>query len=436
LTFYLLHPQFIFDIMDTSKFIKINKEYGILAIKFGNFHKVKPEASTLPSGEPNTQFPQRRWKRQKPPSIKEPDDDEKPIETDADTAEEDEISAEGVYPYDPTFADIDIKEDQFSVFEFMRKYERKSLIIDPEFQRKLVWKQEQQSKFIESVIMNFPLPPFYLNQRKDGKLLIIDGLQRTTSIYRYLHDEFELKGLEALQQLNGKKFSDIDAQLRAKIEDKKLLTYTLKPSVAPRVIYDLFNRINTGGTPLNRQEVRNCIFLGKSTQLLKELSEEEYFRRAIDYGIKDTRMKDREAILRFLAFTIFDYESDYEGDMSPFLEKAMVEINRMDDPHLDELKIKFKRVMELTYRFFGSANFRYPTGHSKGLINIAMFESISYFFHNQTDDYLMKNKEKIIENFKILLNDNDYRDSVKQATGAPSRVSKRFKRVFEILGAI
>jgi len=368
--------------------------------------------------------------------MKEMDNDDKPIETDADTEKEDEISVEGMYPYDPTAVDIDIKEDPVSVFQFIRKYKQGDLITDPEFQRKLVWKIEQQSRFIESVIMNFPLPPFYINQRKDGKYLIIDGLQRTTALYSYLQDEFELKGLLALPQLNGKTFSNLEAQLRAKIEDKKLLLYILKPSVPPSVIYDLFNRINTGGTALNRQEVRNCIFLGKSTRLLKELSEEEYFRRAIDYGIKDTRMKDGEAILRFLAFTIFNYESDYKGDMSAFLERAMVEINKMDDRHLNELKIKFKRVMGLTYNFFGNTNFRYPKGQNRGRINIAMFESISFFFLNQTDEYLMGNKEKIKENYQILLKDSEYADAVGFATGGQLRVRNRFRRVFEILGNI
>lgn len=368
--------------------------------------------------------------------MKEMDNDDKPIETDADTEKEDEISVEGVYPYDPTAVDIDIKEDPVSVFQFIRKYKQGDLITDPEFQRKLVWKIEQQSRFIESVIMNFPLPPFYINQRKDGKYLIIDGLQRTTALYNYLQDEFELKGLLALPQLNGKTFSNLEAQLRAKIEDKKLLLYILKPSVPPSVIYDLFNRINTGGTALNRQEVRNCIFLGKSTRLLKELSEEEYFRRAIDYGIKDTRMKDGEAILRFLAFAIFNYESDYKGDMSAFLERAMVEINKMDDRHLNELKIKFKRVMGLTYDFFGNTNFRYPKGQNRGRINIAMFESISFFFLNQTDEYLMGNKEKIKENYQILLKDSEYADAVGFATGGQLRVRNRFRRVVEILGNI
>ena len=86
------------------------------------------------------------------------------IETDDDTLAEDQ-GEEGLYPYDPTEADIDIREDPQTVFELMRKYDNGKLIIEPDFQRNLVWERTQQSKFIESVILNFPIPPFYVNQK-------------------------------------------------------------------------------------------------------------------------------------------------------------------------------------------------------------------------------------------------------------------------------
>src|ERR1051326_5842086 len=194
------------------------------------------------------------------------------IEYDEDTYEQDLSDDISLYPYDPSEADIDIKEDPHSVFQFIRKYQSNKLIIDPDFQRNLVWKQEQKSRLIESIILNFPLPPIYVNQTTDGDFIIIDGLQRTTSMFEFINNKYPLVGLEALPKLNGKYFEDLD-NLKTKIEDKKLLLYILKPSVPLKVIYDLFNRINTGGTPLNKQEVRNCIYKGKSTVLLKELSE-------------------------------------------------------------------------------------------------------------------------------------------------------------------
>ena len=129
------------------------------------------------------------------------------IKTDEDTAEEDSGDSGGLYPYDPTEADIDIREDPQTVFELLRKYDNGRLIIDPDFQRNVVWELDKKSKFIESVILNFPLPPWYLNQTKEGKLIIVDGLQRTTALHEFVNDKFNLSGLEALTKLNGCTFS-------------------------------------------------------------------------------------------------------------------------------------------------------------------------------------------------------------------------------------
>ncbi len=170
--------------------------------------------------------------------------DDEVIETSEDTEDE---GKSGLYPYDPTQADIDIRETPHSIYELMRKYEDGRLIIDPEFQRNLVWKLEQKSKFIESIILNFPLPPFYVNETREGKYIIVDGLQRTTALYEFIHNKFHLSGLEALQHLNGKNFDDLkkmSGAYQTKIEDKKITLYVLRPSVPLSVIYDLFNRIN------------------------------------------------------------------------------------------------------------------------------------------------------------------------------------------------
>ena len=360
------------------------------------------------------------------------------IETDEDTPGE-EAESGGLYPYDPTKADIDIREDPQTVFELMRKYDNKKLVIDPDFQRSLVWSLTQKSQFIESVILNFPLPPWYVNQTTDGKYIIVDGLQRTTTLHEFVNDEFRLKGLEALTKLNGSNFSDLKllpGDYQTRIEDKKLYIYIIKPSVPVKVVYDIFKRINTGGTKLEKQEVRNCIFSGKSTKLLKELSEQPYFRKAIDDGISPKRMKDREVILRYLAFRIFDYEKEYQGDISDFLESAMKKINLMSDDEIEALKKDFERVMKLTFNFFGDKNFRLPVERSRGRINIAIFESVSNFFHHHDDDFLKINKESIQANFLKLLKNEEYLDAVQYNTNSKTKVSIRFRLVEEILGEL
>jgi uncharacterized protein with ParB-like and HNH nuclease domain len=364
-------------------------------------------------------------------SDKLPDNDI--IETDADSEDE----SGGLYPYDPTEEDIDIRQEPHTVFELMRKYDQGRLIINPDFQRNLVWKPEQKSKFIESIILNFPLPPFYVNQTKEGKYIVVDGLQRTSTLHEFMKEEFKLKGLEALPKLNGYNFSrlkTLKGDYQTRIEDKKLSLYVIKPSVPIKVVYDIFNRINTGGTMLNRQEVRNCIFFGKATELLKELSKEKYFRKAIDNGVSPERMKDREVVLRYLAFKIYNYEKDYKDDMSLFVENAMKKINLMADTEIEKLKADFKRVMTLTFEFFGKSNFRFPSNQTRGKINTAILESICYFFSAKSDSFLDKNKLSIQSNFSKLLQDKTYLDAVRFSTGDKARVKTRFKLAREILG--
>jgi len=361
------------------------------------------------------------------------------IVTDEDTAEEDGADSGGLYPYDPTQSDIDIREDPQTVFELMRKYDKGKLIIDPDFQRNLVWKPDQKSKFIESVILNFPLPPWYVNQTVEGKYIIVDGLQRTTTLHQFVNNEFGLSGLEALPKLNGYNFSqlqELPGDYQTRIEDKKLNIYVIRPSVPLKVVYDIFNRINTGGTNLERQEVRNCIFSGKSTKLLKELSEQEYFKRAIDNGISPKRMKDREVILRYLAFNIFDHEQDYQGDLNNFVEKAMKKINLMSDLEIEVLKKDFERVMNLTFDFFADKNFRLPKDQDRGKINVAVFESVSYFFSRSSDEFLINNKESIKNNFNKLLKNQDYLNSIKYGTSSKAKFNTRLKLAQEILGDV
>jgi len=361
------------------------------------------------------------------------------IETDEDTADEERSDSSGLYPYDPTKEDIDIRQEPHTVFELLRKYDQKKLIINPDFQRNLVWKPAQKSKFIESIILNFPLPPFYVNQTREGKYIIVDGLQRTSTLHEFVNDEFKLTDLEALPKLNGYNFSELIKQpgdYQTRIEDKKLLLYLIRPSVSIKVIYDIFNRINTSGTMLNRQEVRNCIFIGKATQLLKELSELDYFKQAIDNGISAKRMKDREAVLRYLAFQILDYETDYQGDMSDFVEEAMRKINLMTEEEIATLKSDFERVMKRTFLFFDKRNFRLPTGQTKGRINMAVLESVSYFFSIKDDMFLAKHRQTIKRNFDNLLKDKAYLDAVKSSTNSKAKVKTRFKRVQDILGDV
>ena len=367
---------------------------------------------------------------------------EEVIEKDGDNEEDISGDMLRLYPYDPATADIDIRDVPHTVFELMRKYDRKQLIIDPEYQRNLVWKPDQMSRFVESVILNFPLPAFYVNEQRDGKYVIVDGLQRTTTLHRFISNQFDLQNLKTLPNFNGQKFKDLPDAIQAKIEDKRLQFYVIRPSVPINVVYELFDRINTGGTPLNRQEVRNCIFMGRSTALLNDLARKPYFKKAIDDGVSATRMKDKEVILRYLAFTIFDYKQDYQGDLSEFLERAMLKINEMQEGEIENLEKGFERVMKLTHSFFGKRNFRYSSFTKngnvdfRGFINTSVMESVAFFFSGKTDEYLQTHRDQIIRNFDTLLQNPEYNKAARFSTGSKKSVITRFELASAILGNV
>src|SRR5690606_19752502 len=125
-------------------------------------------------------------------------EDNEVIETDDQTAQEDAKDDGSIYPYDPAYENIEIGEDPFSVFEYLRQLDKGKITIQPDFQRNQVWNNKQKSRFIESIILNFPLPPIYLNETKDSAYIVIDGLQRTTALKQFYSGEFALTGLEAL----------------------------------------------------------------------------------------------------------------------------------------------------------------------------------------------------------------------------------------------
>lgn len=353
--------------------------------------------------------------------------------TTVNDVDDDSESRESIYPlnYNET---LDITEDKYSVYEYLRKIKAKKIKMNPEFQRNLVWKPRQKSRFIESAILQIPIPPFYMKRRSDGSLVIIDGLQRTSALSEYLDNKFALCDLEALSDLNGKYFRDLgtfDSSISTRIEDKQLLFYILGSSVPMAAVYDIFNRINTGGTKLERQEIRNCVFIGNATRFLKSIAESHIFLTAIDKGISDNRMKAREAILRCIAF-VLQPVSDYQGSIDDFLEKAMKQLNALSAIEIKDLERKTLETFNLTYDYFGKNNFRIPGPHTRGRINVAVMEVVFNCFWGKTSlDF--PEKSSVILSFKELLEDKVFLDSFRISTSSKNGVNMRFKLAHKYL---
>lgn len=337
---------------------------------------------------------------------------------------------DGVYPLDNIAEELDIREDKISVFDYFKLISDHKIVI-PDFQRKTVWKDDKMSAFIESIIMNLPLPPIYLKKSVDGNYYLVDGLQRTTTLAIFISDKLKLRDLKALPQLNGYNYKRLKenptlSPLATRVVTKKLNFYVLQPSVPMSIVYDLFNRINTGGSHLSRQEIRNCIFIGHSTKLLENLSKEKCFQEAVGYGIPTLRMKDREAILRCLAFRLLDPDT-YKGSLDEYMERAMRKINHMSEIEVDDMEKEFISIMNLTNSIYAAKNYRIPSKQTKGRINIAVMETVYYAFAMMGDMSIATDKKKLNEAFAAMLKNREYIDSCRNSTNDKSKVDCRFR---------
>ena len=335
-----------------------------------------------------------------------------------------------IYP-----ANVKVTRDVFSVYELKRKYEeRQTVKLDPDFQREDVWSRKQQSELIESILMGIPLPVMYFAEDKYGKLQVIDGRQRLTSLFKFLNNEFSISSSPILTHLKGKRFRDLDKKEQIKLEDYQLIVYIIKPQTPDRIKFDIFDRVNRGGTQLNKQEMRNALYQGNSTILLKELSELEIFKKATGYAINSKRMKDRYLILRFLGFYLYfekKIDLEYKSDIDDFLGKTMEIINNYSNEKINDLKNIFINAMTNSYKILGENAFRIPNKGRKRPINMALFESLSYLM--SFDDLINKNKDKIKDRINSLFQDEKFINSLTERIDSSKSVEIRFNKMKEIL---
>ncbi|HEY4416547.1 MAG TPA: DUF262 domain-containing protein, partial [Verrucomicrobiae bacterium] len=235
----------------------------------------------------------------------------------------------GEYPIDSVL----IRQEARSVFEIIRRMnpELKSgrFILDPDFQRDFVWDSEKQSKLIESVLMRIPLPVFYLAERPDGDVVVVDGLQRLSTFYSFISNGFKLKGLQYAKKLNGQSFNELPAKLKNRIEDTQLILYLIDAKVPEQAKLDIFDRVNSG-VPLTRQQMRNSIYCGPGTLWLKNAAQGVDFKTATGGSIRSGTMRDRECINRFCGFFLLGLHK-YRGDIDAMLGDTLQLMNKLTD---------------------------------------------------------------------------------------------------------
>ena len=162
----------------------------------------------------------------------------------------------------PLFESVRVSKKDFSIYELYRKYQKGQLILEVSFQRKAVWETKQKYELIESILMGLPLPIFYFKQQDNATYVVVDGKQRLSALFDYLDNKFALKSLRILQFLNGKKFKDLTGELgiyQSQLEDYQIYSHVILPPTPDKILFDIFDRVNRGGTLLNKQEIRKAL---------------------------------------------------------------------------------------------------------------------------------------------------------------------------------
>jgi len=303
--------------------------------------------------------------------------------------EDEDISAEDAAAElfrDTTRDALRISKSDFTVSSIIDKINRGKVDLRPSYQREYVWTVRTASKLMESLLLNIPVPTMFFHEVKSGKLEVVDGKQRLTSIWSFVQNEFpggqafKLSGLEVYHELNGKTFDELNETFQEIILDYPLNVHTISKTSQPDFVFEVFERLNMGATQLNEQELRNCIYQGAYTDLLEELTLNESFLFANRSKMPHLRMRDRELILRFFTMQRTTPSGFYLPAKS-WLNEEMRENKDLLPKEATEMTELFEKTLKLSVDIFGDCAFRpakYPEASKKGQIVTA--EDVSGIF--------------------------------------------------------
>ena len=354
-----------------------------------------------------------------------------PIDVDEIEGLDSEDGSWGDYPLD----DLLIRHEGRTIHDVIRRIDKGTYVMDPDFQREFIWPKDKQSKLIESVIMRIPLPVFYLAENDDGRMVVVDGLQRLSTFQRFVTNNLKLY-LPEREELNDKKFSDLGSKLQNRVEDCNLIFYIIDSKVPERARLDIFERVN-GGVPLTRQQMRNSLFMGQATRFLKEEAHSEIFLKATGGSLNKNTMRDREFVNRFCAFQLFDL-NEYPGDMDDFLAKCLRQMNRMKDSELSQLSSEFRRGLASNFILFKRHAFRkhYSKLDRRSVINASLWDVMSTGLSRYPEEHVKEYSKVLRTTFYELLEDGEFYDAITSGTNGTRKVKCRFKNTreaFEII---
>lgn len=337
-------------------------------------------------------------------------------------------------PYD--VKNIRVTQKMITIFQFEHWINQGMLKLSPDYQRNLVWDLQRKSALIESLLLGIPIPAFYLDENVEGKKSVIDGLQRLSTIHDFLNDQFALTRMEYLTGCEKKYFSQLEIKFRSRIEDTELAVNILDVRCPEMVKFDVFRRVNTGGLPLNPQEIRNIMAKPAVRELLKTMAECEAFLLATGGKINDVRMGAQELCLRYLTIErCWRNGLDSYHGLLKSMDAMVVELNGMSREKLEQIVARFIIVMEQCAIILGELSFCKP-GNRK--VNKSLFTSWATLLtvREERTEVIQKNSEKIRSLYlRELTSNTSFYNAITSSTGVKRNIWISLNVIRQVLEA-
>lgn len=365
---------------------------------------------------------------------------------------DDELSESDYEDYEKPFnaESIRIEQQMLSLKYVYELYQDGVLQLTPGFQRQYVWRKlKKKSMLIESLMLRIPIPAFYFFEKNDGSFIVIDGQQRLKTIFDFLEGKFSLFGLEYLGNThNKKKFNDLELKYQQRIKRTQLAINILTENSPQKVVYDIFRRINSGGMPLNPQEMRNAICSNTVRQFLKEGANCNTFNEAIRNKINDLRLDKQEIFLRFSTiycrydFSTQELQKLSPSKLTPLMDNEIIEIDHFSETKRNEILRAFERSMKKCTELFGNYAFLNISldndnniKYKKDIINKPLLIAFSVLLSNPKliTKELSVYKKEACEILASHLKDNSYQNSISKATGDERNIKICLQNSLEVL---
>ncbi|MFS7246835.1 DUF262 domain-containing protein [Rahnella inusitata] len=380
------------------------------------------------------------------------------MNTDTETAPDQEVEDQLVAPIADEVNDSYSNDDLYNINswgadlsfrELITMYDEDELI-KPELQRNYVWEKVEASRFIDSLLLGLPVPSVFLANTEDENKLIIDGYQRIMTVYDFVkgiwskdRKVFKLSNSEKInEKWRGKAFSELDASEQRKIKSTTIHAIIFEqthPNDNDTSLYQIFERINSGGRSLISQEIRNCVYQGKLNTLLIELNQNPKWRALFGSVEIEPRMRDMEFILRVFSLNNEQIRLSGSGNLSlkKLLNEFMGSKNNNTDAAIAFFKEDFNKTIDFIYEKIGTEAFFNIVQTSPPRIRRRFYPTIFDAIYIATSMHLRSNRQITERNFESLrlelLQNSDFRNHISSGTMQIDNIHGRISMVLRKL---